>query len=76
MRSSKHLLFAFALPFFINHQVTAFEKNAKFYLEEGNQYLSTGKFNDAILSYDTAIRKITTIYACNYTSLLSILCCS
>ena len=59
MRSSKRLLFAFVLPFFIHHQVAAFEKDAKFYLEEGNQYLSSGKFNDAILSYDTAIRKTT-----------------
>ncbi|KAG1313421.1 hypothetical protein G6F64_002274 [Rhizopus arrhizus] len=66
MRSSKHLLFAFALPFFINHQATAFEKNAKFYLEEGNQYLSTGKFNDAILSYDTAIQQDPSDYLSYY----------
>ncbi|EIE84321.1 hypothetical protein RO3G_09031 [Rhizopus delemar RA 99-880] len=66
MRSSKRLLFAFVLPFFINHQVTAFEKDAKFYLEEGNQYLSSGKFNDAILSYDTAIQQDPSDYLSYY----------
>ncbi|KAI9253574.1 hypothetical protein BY458DRAFT_542019 [Sporodiniella umbellata] len=55
MRPSKSLLFVLALPIFVNHHVDALEKDARFYLDEGNQFLSSGKFNDAILSFDSAI---------------------
>ncbi|CAO3702443.1 unnamed protein product [Rhizopus stolonifer] len=49
---SKSLLLAFILPFY-----PIYASDAKFHLEQGNQYLLSGKFNDAIQSYDTAIHQ-------------------
>lgn len=57
MRSNRRLLFAFILPFFVNS--TFAEKDVQQHLAEGNQFLTTGKFNDAIISYDAAICKYT-----------------
>ncbi|PHZ12279.1 protein prenylyltransferase [Rhizopus microsporus ATCC 52813] len=57
MKSPKRLLFAFIIPFFLsNHVSGSEERGAKYYLQEGNQYLLSGKYNDAILSYDAAIQ--------------------
>lgn len=55
MRSNRRLLFAFILPFFINSSLA--DKDVQQHLAEGNQYLTSGKFNDAIISYDAAICK-------------------
>jgi len=33
------------------------DKNVEQHLAEGNQFLVTGKYNDAIMSFDAAIRK-------------------
>jgi predicted FMN-binding regulatory protein PaiB len=56
MKSNRGLLFALAIPFFINSSF-AEQKNVEQHLAEGNQYLTTGKFNDAIISFDAAIGK-------------------
>jgi hypothetical protein len=56
MKSDRRLLFAFILPLFINSSF-ADNKNVEQHLQEGNQYLTSGKFNDAIISYDAAICK-------------------
>ncbi|KAG2229762.1 hypothetical protein INT48_004766 [Thamnidium elegans] len=53
MRSNRRLLLAFILPLFINTCYA--EKTVKEHLVDGNQFLITGKYNDAIISYDAAI---------------------
>lgn len=55
MRSNRRLLLAFILPLFINTCYA--EKTVKEHLVDGNQFLITGKYNDAIISYDAAIGK-------------------
>lgn len=55
MRSNRRLLLAFILPFFINSCYA--EKTVQEHLVEGNQFLVTGKYNDAIISFDAAIGK-------------------
>lgn len=55
MRSNRRLLLAFILPLFINTCYA--EKTVKEHLVDGNQFLMTGKYNDAIISYDAAIGK-------------------
>ncbi|CEJ02281.1 hypothetical protein RMCBS344292_16289 [Rhizopus microsporus] len=44
------------LLYFNNNNHNKEERGAKYYLQEGNQYLLSGKYNDAILSYDAAIQ--------------------
>ncbi len=56
MRSNRRLIFAFILPFFVNSSFA--NKDVQQHLAEGNQYLTSGKFNDAIISYDAAICKL------------------
>lgn len=55
MKSNRRLLFAFILPFFVNSSFA--DKTVQQHLAEGNQFLTSGKFNDAIISYDAAICK-------------------
>lgn len=57
MKSNK--LLAFLIPLFINTCYA--NKNIEQHLAEGNQYLVTGKYNDAIMSFDAAIRKLVTL---------------
>lgn len=54
MKSNK--LLAFLIPLFVNTCYA--DKNIEQHLAEGNQYLVTGKYNDAIISFDAAIRKL------------------
>jgi DnaJ family protein C protein 3 len=58
MKSNRRLLFALVIPFFINSSFAAEQKNVEQHLAEGNQYLTTGRFNDAIMSFDAAIGKL------------------
>ncbi|RCH91348.1 hypothetical protein CU098_002269, partial [Rhizopus stolonifer] len=53
MKSNRRLLFALAIPFLFHSSFA--EKTAEQYLAEGNQYLTTGKLNDALMSFDAAI---------------------
>lgn len=53
MKSNK--LLAFLIPLFMNTCYA--DKNVEQHLAEGNQFLVTGKYNDAIMSFDAAIRK-------------------
>ncbi|KAL9548726.1 hypothetical protein MBANPS3_005543 [Mucor bainieri] len=53
MKSNK--LLAFLIPLFMNTCYA--DKNIEQHLAEGNQYLVTGKYNDAIVSFDAAIQQ-------------------
>lgn len=70
-RLSVSLFFYVSFPFAMHHRylvacVLSFllpassvlaDKSAQQYLSEGNQFLSTGKLNDALISFDAAIGK-------------------
>lgn len=59
MKSNYRFILACAIPLFLlgpNNVVSA-EKSSQQYLAEGNQFLTSGQFNDAVISYDAAIRK-------------------
>ncbi|GAA5811329.1 hypothetical protein MFLAVUS_004762 [Mucor flavus] len=64
MRSNRRLLLAFILPLFINTCYA--EKTVKEHLVDGNQFLITGKYNDAIISYDAAIAQDPSDYLSYY----------
>ena len=49
-------LIACVLPLLFPVSILA-DKNTQQHLTEGNQFLSTGQFNDALISFDAAIRK-------------------
>lgn len=57
MKHHRYLI-ACVLPFLFPYSVFA-DKTAEQYLSEGNTYLTTGKLNDALISFDAAIRKFT-----------------
>lgn len=55
MRHHRYLLVC-VLPLFVPVSVMA-DKSTQQYLAEGNQYLARGQLNDALISFDAAIRK-------------------
>lgn len=55
MRHHRYLI-ACVLPFLFPYSVFG-DKPIQQYLSEGNDYLTSGKFNDALISFDAAIRK-------------------
>ncbi|KAI8996939.1 hypothetical protein BDB01DRAFT_840509 [Pilobolus umbonatus] len=67
MRSGRGLLLALFIPFLVTspYLVTA-DKSAQEYLAEGNQYLLSGQFNDAVISYDEAIQRDPSDYLSYY----------
>lgn len=56
MRHHRYLI-ACVLPFLFPYSVFG-DKTIQQYLSEGNDYLTSGKFNDALISFDAAIRKL------------------
>ncbi|KAI8087815.1 uncharacterized protein B0P05DRAFT_532387 [Gilbertella persicaria] len=64
MKSNRRLLFALAIPFLFHSSFA--EKTAEQYLAEGNQYLTTGKLNDALMSFDAAIQQRPSDYISYY----------
>lgn len=50
-------LVACVLSFLLPASSVLADKSAQQYLSEGNQFLSTGKLNDALISFDAAIGK-------------------
>lgn len=70
MRHHRYLI-ACVLPFLFPYSVFG-DKPIQQYLSEGNDYLTSGKFNDALISFDAAIRKyekkkkIETMSNCKY----------
>jgi len=55
MRHHRYLI-ACVLPFLLPYSVFG-DKTIQQHLSEGNDYLTSGKFNDALISFDAAIRK-------------------
>jgi DnaJ family protein C protein 3 len=55
MKHHRYLI-ACVLPFLFSYSVFA-DKSAQQYLSEGSSYLTSGKLNDALISFDAAIRK-------------------
>lgn len=55
MRHHRYLI-ACMLPLMLPVSVLA-DKSTQQYLSEGNRFLTTGQFNDALVSFDAAIRK-------------------
>ncbi|KAL9547456.1 hypothetical protein MBANPS3_006158 [Mucor bainieri] len=55
MRHHRYLI-ACVLPFLFPYSVFG-DKSIQQYLSEGNDYLTSGKFNDALISFDAAIRQ-------------------
>lgn len=51
-----HYFIACVLPFLLPYSVFG-DKSTQQYLSEGNEYLTSGKFNNALTSFDAAIRK-------------------
>lgn len=56
MRHHRYLI-ACVLPLLFPYAVFG-DKTIQQYLSEGNDYLTSGKFNDALISFDAAIRKL------------------
>lgn len=52
-----HYILACVLPFLLPYSVLG-DKTTQQYLSEGNEYLTTGEFNNALTSFDAAIRKL------------------
>ncbi|KAI9329696.1 hypothetical protein BD770DRAFT_333952 [Pilaira anomala] len=50
-----HYILACVLPFLLPYSVLG-DKTTQQYLTEGNEYLTTGEFNNALTSFDAAIR--------------------
>ncbi|KAI9470010.1 MAG: hypothetical protein EXX96DRAFT_388443 [Benjaminiella poitrasii] len=50
-------LIACVLPFLLPYSVFGDNKSAEQHLAEGNNYLTSGQFNNALLSFDAAIHK-------------------
>jgi DnaJ family protein C protein 3 len=55
VRNSSYLI-ACLLPFLFPYSVFG-DKSTQQYLSEGNDYLTSGEFNNALHSFDAAIRK-------------------
>ncbi|CEP11936.1 hypothetical protein [Parasitella parasitica] len=55
MRHHRYLI-ACVLPFLFPYSVLG-DKTIQQHLSEGNEYLTSGKFNDALISFDAAIRQ-------------------
>lgn len=55
MRHHRYII-ACVLPFLFPYSVFG-DKSTQQYLTEGNAYLTSGEFNDALSSFDAAIRK-------------------
>ncbi|ORE10276.1 TPR-like protein [Rhizopus microsporus var. microsporus] len=53
----QHYLIACVLPFLFPYSVVLCEKSTEQYLQEGNSYLISGQYNDALISFDAAIRQ-------------------
>ncbi|KAI7901239.1 uncharacterized protein BX663DRAFT_457420 [Cokeromyces recurvatus] len=65
MKINISILFAFIIPFFITFSFA--EKTLlKQLVDEGNQYLITGRFNEAITSFDAAIQQDSSDYILYY----------
>ena len=50
-------LIACVLPFLFPYSAVLCEKSTEQYLQEGNSYLINGQYNDALISFDAAIRQ-------------------
>lgn len=53
----QHYLIACVLPFLFPYSAVLCEKSTEQYLQEGNSYLISGQYNDALISFDAAIRQ-------------------
>lgn len=56
MKQNRYIL-ACILPFLLPYSVFC-DKSTQQYLTEGNAYLTSGEFNNALTSFDAAIRKL------------------
>ncbi|KAI9476246.1 MAG: hypothetical protein EXX96DRAFT_485437 [Benjaminiella poitrasii] len=65
MKANHSLFIAFIIPLFITLSL-ATGKLLKDHLDEGNRYLITGRFNDAISSFDAAIQQDPSNYILYY----------